>query len=275
MKDVRHLVDTTLRDGEQSPGYALTKEQKLEIAAMLDAAGVYQIEAGIPAICAYEIDTLLEISQNKRNAKISVWNRLNESDIKHSFDCNPDIIHIGVPVSYVQIYTKLRKNKTWIIKTMASCVDLALCKGYEVTVGFEDASRADPTFMLALASTLKEMGVNRIRFADTVGVLSPTRTYETIHELISITGIEVEMHAHNDLGMAVANSLAAAKAGAKYIDTTILGIGERTGNCDFKKFISASELAFTVSPAFSCALSVEKRAAKILVKDRKDGHYEK
>jgi len=275
MKDVKHLVDTTLRDGEQSPGYALTKEQKLEIAAMLDAAGVYQIEAGIPAICAYEIDTLLEISQNKRNAKISVWNRLNESDIKHSFDCNPDIIHIGVPVSYVQIYTKLRKNKTWIIKTMASCVDLALCKGYEVTVGFEDASRADPTFMLALASTLKDMGVNRIRFADTVGVLSPTRTYETIHELISITGIEVEMHAHNDLGMAVANSLAAAKAGAKYIDTTILGIGERTGNCDFKKFISASELAFTVSPAFSCALSVEKRAAKILVKDRKDGHYEK
>jgi len=267
MKDVKYLVDTTLRDGEQSPGYALTKEQKLEIAAMLDEAGVYQIEAGIPSICSYERDTLREIAQNKRNSKISVWNRLNESDIKLSFDCNPDIIHICVPVSYVQIYTKLHENKTWIMKTMASCVDLALCKGYEVTVGFEDASRADPTFMLTLASSLKEMGVNRIRFADTVGVLSPTRTYNTIHELINFTGIEVEMHAHNDLGMAVANSLAAAKAGAKYIDTTILGIGERTGNCDFLKFISTSELAFTVSPTHSSALKVEQKAAKILVKD--------
>lgn len=275
MKDVKYLVDTTLRDGEQSPGYALTKEQKVEIAAMLDEAGVYQIEAGIPAICSYEKETLREIAQNKRNAKISVWNRLNETDIRHSFDCNPDIIHIGVPVSYVQIYTKLHKNKTWIMKTMASCVDLALSKGYEVTIGFEDASRADPTFMLTLASSLKKMGVNRIRFADTVGVLSPTRTYNTIHELINFTGIEVEMHAHNDLGMAVANSLAAAKAGANYIDTTILGIGERTGNCDFKKFISASEFAFTVNPIRSASLKVEQRAAKILVKDRKGGHYEK
>jgi homocitrate synthase NifV len=275
MKDVKYLVDTTLRDGEQSPGYALTKKQKVEIAAMLDAAGVYQIEAGIPAICSYERDTLCEIAQNKRNAKISVWNRLNETDIKQSFACNPDIIHIGVPVSYVQIYTKLHKNKTWIMNTMISCVDLALQKGYEVTVGFEDASRADPTFMLTLASALKAMGVNRIRFADTVGVLSPTRTYHAIHELISITGIEVEMHAHNDLGMAVANSLAAAKAGAKYIDTTILGIGERTGNCNFKNFISASEFAFTVSPTHSSATKVEQMAEKILVKDRKGGHYEK
>jgi homocitrate synthase NifV len=275
MKDVKYLVDTTLREGEQSPGYALTMEQKVEIAAMLDAAGVYQIEAGIPAICSYEKDTICKIIQNKRNAKISVWNRLNVTDIKQSIDCNPDIIHICVPVSYVQIYTKLHKNKTWIMKTMAACVDLALRNGYEVTVGFEDASRADPTFMLTLASSLKDMGVNRIRFADTVGVLSPTRTDDAIHDLITITGIEVEMHAHNDLGMAVANSLAAAKAGAKYIDTTIFGIGERTGNCDFKKFVSASEFAFTVSPTHSSALKVEQRAAKILVKERKDGHYEK
>lgn len=276
MKDVKYLVDTTLRDGEQSPGYALTKEQKVEIAAMLDTAGVYQIEAGIPAICSYEVDTLREISQNKHSAKISVWNRLNEDDIKRSFDCNPDIIHIGVPVSYVQIYTKLHKNKTWIAKTAARCADMAMSKGYEVTVGFEDASRADPAFMLALAYSLKSIGVNRIRFADTVGVLSPTRTYETIRDLIGFTGIEVEMHAHNDLGMAVANSLAAAKAGANYIDTTIFGIGERTGNCDLKKFISASEFAFTVSPTHSAALKVEEKAAKILVKEkRKDGHYEK
>lgn len=275
MKEVRYLVDTTLRDGEQSPGYALTREQKVEIAGMLDDAGVYQIEAGIPAMGSYEKETLCEIVQKKRGAKISVWNRLNEADIRHSFDCRPDIIHIGVPVSYVQIYTKLHKNKNWLVKTALSCVDLVLDSGFEATVGFEDASRADPTFMLSLAVTLKERGVRRIRFADTVGVLTPARTCNTIRELISVTGIEVEMHAHNDLGMAIPNSLIAAKAGAKYIDTTLLGIGERAGNCDFQKFISVAELAFAVSPRHSQAVRVEKRAEKILVKDRKVDQDEK
>ena len=275
MKEVRYLVDTTLRDGEQSPGYALTREQKVEIAGMLDDAGVYQIEAGIPAMGSYEKETLCEIVQKKRGAKISVWNRLNEADIRHSFDCQPDIIHIGVPVSYVQIYTKLHKNKNWLVRTASACVDLVLDRGFEVTVGFEDASRADPTFMLSLASTLKERGVRRIRFADTVGVLTPSRTYNTIRELISVTGIEVEMHAHNDLGMAIPNSLIAAKAGAKYIDTTLLGIGERAGNCDFQKFISLSELVFAVSPKHPQASAVEKRAKKILIKDRKVDQDEK
>lgn len=266
MRDKKYLVDTTLRDGEQSPGYALTKEQKVAIAGMLDEAGVYQIEAGIPAIGSYEKDTLLEIVQNKKNSRISVWSRLNAADIQQSFDCRPDIIHIGVPVSYAQIYTKMHKNKTWIMKEAVSCVDLVMNKGIEVTVGFEDASRADPTFLLGLASDLKKMGVNRIRFADTVGVLTPSRTYHAIHELISYTGVEIEMHAHNDLGMAVANSLAAAKAGANYIDTTILGIGERAGNCNFQKFLYAAEIPFSVGTSRNTAQKVVKQASKILVK---------
>lgn len=267
MKEKKLLVDTTLRDGEQSPGYAFTKEQKVFIASILSDAGVYQIEAGIPAIGSYEKDTICDIMSNKKNAKIATWNRLNISDIKDSFDCEPDIIHISVPVSYPQIYAKLRKNKAWVVKNLSLCLELALSNNYEVTVGFEDASRADYTFMIKLAASIMEMGVRRIRFADTVGVLTPARTYNTINGIIQNTGIEVEMHAHNDLGMAVANSIAAAKAGAKYIDTTILGIGERAGNCDFKKFVFASELIFPIGSSRIEALKAEKETSHIILKE--------
>ncbi len=266
MKTERFIVDTTLRDGEQSAGYAMTKEQKVFIASLLDEAGVYQIEAGIPAMGRYEKNTLCEIVSNKKNSLVSVWNRLKKSDIRHSIDCRPDIIHLSVPVSYPHIYHKLRKNKTWLKNSMVECVDCALSAGYPVTVGFEDASRADPTFMLSLSDCLKKMGVDRVRFADTVGILTPARTFQMIQELMSLSGVEIEMHAHNDLGMAVANSIAAAKAGAKYIDTTILGIGERTGNCDFQKLIYAISPAFALRPDHFAALTVEERASHILNK---------
>ena len=264
MKPVRHIVDTTMRDGEQSPGFAMTGAQKIETARLLDSAGVYQIEAGIPAMGTEEMNTISQITQNRKHSKISAWNRLNLEDIKKSITCKPDIIHISVPVSYVLIYSKLNKNKTWVTKSLSACVDFALGCGFEVTVGFEDASRADMTFMITLAKLLKDMGVSRIRFADTVGILSPSRTFQSINEIISYSGIEVEIHVHNDLGMAVANSILGAKAGAKYIDTTILGIGERAGNCDFYKLISAAEETFKLDLSFAEALAVQRRISGLL-----------
>ena len=266
MKLQKYIVDTTLRDGEQSPGYALTKEQKIFIAQNLDEAGVFQIEAGIPALGNYEKETLCVISDICKKAKISAWNRLSEEDIRHSFDCRPDIIHISAPVSYAQIYTKLHKNKAWIQKQLMTCVELARSNGFEVTVGFEDASRADTTFLVGLTSALLEMGVKRVRIADTVGVLTPSRTYKIISDLISYTGIEIEMHAHNDLGMAVANSISAAHAGADYIDTTLFGIGERAGNCDMQKFIFASDPAFFINIPHFAALVMQERTSALLVK---------
>ena len=247
MKPVKHIVDTTMRDGEQSPGIAMTKQQKIQIAKLLDGAGIYQIEAGIPAVNNYEIDTIIGIVDSVKSTKISVWNRLVIADIEKSITCRPDIIHISAPVSYVLIYSKLNKNKNWMVKNLMTCVEYAASRGFEVTVGFEDASRADITFMTTLARQLKEQGVSRIRFADTVGILSPTRTYESIKEIIDYAGIEVEMHAHNDLGMAVANTIMGAKAGADYLDTTIRGLGERAGNCDFYKLVHAAYDTFDMN----------------------------
>lgn len=264
MKPVKYIVDTTMRDGEQTPGIAMSREQKLKIAQLLDDAGIYQIEAGIPAIGQEELDTIRSIVARRKHAKISVWNRLVLDDIKKSVDCAPDIIHISAPVSYVLIYSKLNKNKSWISKKLEVCVDYARVHGFDVTIGFEDASRADITFMVTLARQLKEMGVDRIRYADTVGVLSPSRTYQAVREIIEYSGIQVELHAHNDLGMAVANTVLGAKAGANFLDTTMLGLGERVGNCDFYKLIGSSSGIFDFNTTKHNASILQNEVSKIL-----------
>ncbi len=244
MKENKFIVDTTLRDGEQSPGIALCTEAKVKIAKLLDEIGVYEIEAGVPCISPAETDGIREIIENTKKAKISVWSRMNVNDVKYSIGCKPHIIHIGTPVSYIQIYNKLKKNKAWVQKNILECVSIAKSSGIEVTVGLEDASRSDIGFILSMIKELKKAGVNVIRLADTVGILTPNRTKEMVETIKAHSDVEIEMHVHNDLGMAVANSIVGAKAGAAYIDCTLFGIGERTGNCNFYDFVHASESIF-------------------------------
>jgi homocitrate synthase NifV len=236
------------------------------LAMLMDNAGIYQIEAGIPAMGKYEKDTICKILSNRKRAKISTWNRMLKEDIQNSFDCCPDIIHISAPVSYIHIYSKLKKNKKWLQKNLQDCVYLALEKGYEVTVGFEDASRADITFIISTARLLKEMGVVSIRFADTVGVLTPSRIYRSIREILRDADIPLGIHAHNDLGMAVANSLEAAKAGAQFIDTTLFGIGERAGNCDLNQFIKIAGHIFDLGISNADAHTLQEEASKFIFK---------
>jgi homocitrate synthase NifV len=244
MKEMKHIVDTTLRDGEQSPGIALGIEDKVKIARLLDELGVYEIEAGVPIISEAEEEGICRIIENKNKAKISVWSRMNISDVRRSIECKPDIIHIGTPVSYIQIYSKLKKNKGWVLKNILECVDTAKSQNVEVTVGLEDASRSDIGFLLSMIKELQNAGVDMIRIADTVGVLTPNRTKEMVETIREHSSIKIEMHIHNDLGMAVANSIVGAKAGADYIDCTLFGIGERTGNCNLHDFVHACESIF-------------------------------
>ncbi len=244
MKENKYIVDTTLRDGEQSPGIALNTRDKVKIAKLLDEIGVYEIEAGVPCLSTAEADGISEIIENTKHAKISVWSRMNVNDIKYSIGCKPHIVHIGTPVSYIQIYSKLKKNKVWVQKNILECVDIAKRNGVDVTVGLEDASRSDIGFLLSLIKELKKAGVNIIRIADTVGILTPSRTKEIVKTIKEHSDVEIEMHVHNDLGMAVANSIIGAKAGAAYVDCTLFGIGERTGNCNFYDFVHASESIF-------------------------------
>jgi len=264
MKERKFIVDTTLRDGEQSPGLAFSVEQKVKIAGMLEEMGIYQIEAGIPSLGSSEKEAIVEIMHCKKNVTVSAWNRLSVSDIMQSVECRPDIIHISMPVSYVQIYTKLRKNKKWLMRMATECVTLARDHGYRVTAGFEDASRADIGFLLALAEQMYRLGVEYIRYADTVGVLYPSRAQENVRTIISGTGMPIEFHAHNDLGMAVGNSFMALKGGAKYVDCTLLGIGERAGNCGLSRFLQAAEGTYEMGVSRRKATIAEEQLRSVL-----------
>lgn len=264
MKETKYIVDTTLRDGEQSPGIALRIEDKVRIAKLLEELGVYEIEAGVPILSEAEEESIYRIIENRKKTRISVWSRMNISDVKRSITCKPDILHIGAPVSYVQIYSKLKKNKGWVIKNLLECVDAAKSRDIDVTVGLEDASRSDIGFMLSMIKELKRAGVDIIRIADTVGVLTPSRTKELVDTILSNTGMEIEMHVHNDLGMAVANSIIGAKAGAKYIDCTLFGIGERTGNCNLYDFVSAADSIFEFGIIRKQIRAVEQELYEVL-----------
>ena len=232
-----YIVDTTLRDGEQCAGKAFSIDEKIEIAKYMDEKNIYQIEAGIPVMGDLEKECIKRILEIRNNSLISTWNRMNKKDILHSMECKPDIIHISVPTSDIQIYLNLGKDKKWIEDNLKDCVFFARNKGYEVTIGFEDASRADISYLVNLCKIVQAMGVKRVRYADTVGILMPSRVKNTVETLINNTGIEIEIHAHNDFGMAIPNSLEAVKNGARYVDCTLDGIGERAGNCNLKEFI--------------------------------------
>lgn len=256
------IVDTTLRDGEQRAGIVLRVSEKVQIAKMLDYLGVYQIEAGIPAMGEDEKKSIRKMMELGLKSRISTWNRMNIADIKASIDCMPHIIHISVPVSDIQIKHKLGKDREWVIDTMKRCLSYAKDRGVEVTLGLEDASRADFDFLLKIMEEAYNEGVKRIRYADTVGILYRQKIFEDVKKIRKhLSGIEIEMHTHNDLGMAVANSISAVKGGATYVDCTIGGIGERAGNCDFLKFVTSAKAVLGLCREYNIKNTIKTQKA--------------
>lgn len=241
MKRNINIVDTTLRDGEQSAGKAFTMEQKLKIAKYLDNNGIYQIECGIPAMGFMEQEIIKAIKSETKNSLISTWNRLNINDIKASIDCDPDIIHISAPVSDLQIYQNLNRDKKWIQDNLIRCIYYIKERGYDVTVGLEDASRADINYIIELSILLEKLGVSRIRYSDTVGILSLKKIKNVINKIRENCNLKLEIHAHNDFGMAIGISLEAVKNGVEFVNCTLDGIGERTGNCNLQEFLKTSK----------------------------------
>lgn len=233
------IDDTTLRDGEQTAGVVFANQEKIRIAKLLDEVGVNQIEVGIPAMGGDEKQTIKKIVKLGLEASILSWNRAVEDDIRHSLDCGVDAVAISISASDIHIEHKLHKSRGWVLEQVKKCVSFAKEKGLYVSVNAEDASRADLDFLTRFGLSAKEYGADRLRFCDTLGILDPFQTFNAILFLTEKVKIDLEMHTHNDFGMATANALAGARAGATYINTTVNGLGERAGNAALEEVVMA------------------------------------
>ena len=229
------LCDTTLRDGEQAPGVAFGLPEKEMIARALSDAGIDELEVGVPAMGGAEIKAISQLVALHLPVRLITWNRAVLSDLQASYLTGVEGVAISIPTSDQQIKNKLRKDRAWVLDQMGQCILNAKKEVGYIVLGLEDASRANFSFLAEILAEAQKLGVDRVRFADTLGILDPLKVFFTLQELVKISKIPLEFHAHNDLGMATANALAAVQAGFKAVSVTVGGLGERAGNASLEE----------------------------------------
>lgn len=236
-----HVIDTTLRDGEQTAGLVFSADEKVKIARALDRAGICAIEAGIPAMGPEEQEAMRAVLSLGLRAQVVAWNRASLQDILLAVNCGFSYIHVSVPVSDLHIRYKLKKDREWVLNKLAESLEYARSFGCRVFAGAEDASRADEEFFLQVGEVAAKMGAERIRYADTVGCLDPFRIYDSMRGLAKRCALPIEVHLHNDFGLAAANTVSAVRAGVGMVSVTVGGIGERAGNASLEKIVEVLE----------------------------------
>ncbi len=231
------IFDTTLRDGEQTPGVSLTHEEKLLIAQQLDKLGVDIMEAGFPMSSEGEKLSVKKIADAGLNSKVCGLARVIKSDIDACLDCNVDMVHTFVSTSDVQRISTIKKSREEVYSMAIDAVEYIKDHGAKCMFSAMDATRTDVDYLLRMYKGVEAAHCDIINVPDTVGVIVPSAMYKLIGEIASNVKIPIDVHCHNDFGLAVANSLAAVEAGASQVQVTINGLGERAGNADLAETV--------------------------------------
>jgi homocitrate synthase NifV len=252
------MIDTTLRDGEQAPGVSFSRADKLAIARALDEAGLDELEVGIPVMAEAVREDIRRIAALGLRCRLSLWCRAHPEDLDSAARCNVGGVHLSLPVSPIHLGA-LGKSGAWVLGQLETLVRSAASRFDRITVGAQDATRANRDFLLQVAALVAAAGAHRLRIADTVGIGRPAAVTELIRAIKeAVPGLALEFHGHNDLGMATANGLCALEAGAESVSVTVNGLGERAGNAALEQMV----MVLSGHPELTC--SVETTALQSL-----------
>ena len=240
------ICDVTLRDGEQTPGVVFRADEKLDIALRLDEIGAEIIEAGFPVVSKAEMNAVKEVCNLGLKAKISALSRSVRADVDAALDCDVDMISVFIATSDLHLKHKLHMNCPEAIRCALDTVEYAKDHGLIVRFSAEDATRTDFEVLKKLYKRAEDYHADYISVADTVGIMNPRTVHYMISEIKKVIKIPICMHCHDDLGLATANTLAAAEAGAKQLHTTVNGIGERSGNTSLEEILVALRLHYGI-----------------------------
>ena len=237
---MKGLIDSTLREGSQTFGMALSMASKKAIFVDLCLAGIEEIEIGLATpMDSYLPELMAFCRHHDPGRSIGLWCRCRREDIFYAAELKPDVLSLSIPVSDLHIEKKFNRDKLWVLGAAKSSIYYAKQLGFKkVSLGLEDSTRADRSFLIKMAEMAIKAGVDRLRLADTVGIASPHEIAGLVKEVKGIGFVEVGVHMHNDFGMATANSLASLDAGAEWADVTVLGLGERAGNARLEELAS-------------------------------------
>jgi 2-isopropylmalate synthase len=238
------IFDTTLRDGEQTPGVSITPEQKVQIAIKLDKLGIDTIEAGFPIVSNGEMQAIKRINKEGLNAEICGLARTINSDIDSALKCDLKYIHTFIATSDIHLKYKLKMTRDQVLEKAVSAVEYAKKHGMHVEFSAEDATRSDRFFLYNVFKAVANAGADRVDLPDTVGYATPQYIAELVKEVKKSISIPISMHCHDDFGLAVANSIAGINAGASCAHVTINGLGERAGNASLEEFVMSLQCLY-------------------------------